>query len=182
MVFGQRESRIESAAGGRNPEAAGGIAGRAAEPHQGQTAARLFRSRKCRRADLLVSAGDFNFVVEWKASGQASAVAMAVRSIRRFAEKSAGNSSRLVAVPYMGEVGQRLCEEAEVCWLDLSGNAHLVRARFAGEHRGQAKPIQAPWPSPQCVRAKKRADRAMAVNRTRAHVQPAGIGQGERFG
>jgi hypothetical protein len=31
----------------------------------------------------------------------------------------------LVAVPYMGEVGQRLCEEAEVCWLDLSGNAHL---------------------------------------------------------
>ena len=29
-------------------------------------------------------------------------------------------------VPYMGEVGQRLCEEAKVCWLDLSGNAHFA--------------------------------------------------------
>ena len=74
--------------------------------------------------DLVVSAGDFNFVVECKAKGEAAAVTMAARSSRAFA----GRSKRipLVAVPYMGEVGRRLCEEAEVCWLDLSGNAHLV--------------------------------------------------------
>ena len=77
------------------------------------------------RADLLVSAGNFNFAVEWKASGQASAVAMAIRSIRRFVEKSRRKFIPLVAVPFIGEVGQKMCEEAQVCWLDLSGNAHL---------------------------------------------------------
>ena len=31
----------------------------------------------------------------------------------------------LLAVPYMGETGQRLCEELGVAWLDLSGNARI---------------------------------------------------------
>ncbi len=31
----------------------------------------------------------------------------------------------LLVVPYMGEVGDRLCREAGVAWLDLSGNAHI---------------------------------------------------------
>jgi DNA-binding MarR family transcriptional regulator len=78
------------------------------------------------RADLLVAAGSFSFVVEWKASGQASAVAMAIRSICRFVEKSRTKFIPLVAAPFVGEVGRKMCEEAEVCWLDLSGNAHLV--------------------------------------------------------
>jgi hypothetical protein len=77
------------------------------------------------RADLLVSAGGFKFAVECKVGGDAAAVGMAVRSIRRFAERSRERVIPLVAVPYMGSVGQRLCEEAAVCWLDLSGNAHL---------------------------------------------------------
>ncbi|MCC6157884.1 MAG: MarR family transcriptional regulator [Deltaproteobacteria bacterium] len=34
----------------------------------------------------------------------------------------------LVAVPYMGEVGRRLCENADIGWIDLSGNA-LIRAK-----------------------------------------------------
>src|SRR5438445_2716943 len=76
--------------------------------------------------DLLVSVGDFNFVVECKATGQAASVVMAVRSVRKFADQLKKNTIPLVAVPYMGEVGQRMCEEAKVCWLDLSGNAHLV--------------------------------------------------------
>jgi Holliday junction resolvase len=76
--------------------------------------------------DLLVSAGNFHFIVECKTKGEAAPVAMAARSAREFAEQSKRKSIPLVAVPYMGEVGRRLCEEAEVCWLDLSGNAHLV--------------------------------------------------------
>jgi hypothetical protein len=76
-------------------------------------------------ADLLVSAGGFKFAVECKVSSDAAAVGMAVRSIRRFAEQSREKVIPLVAVPYMGSVGQRLCDEAAVCWLDLSGNAHL---------------------------------------------------------
>jgi len=75
--------------------------------------------------DLLVSAGSLKFALECKVGGDAAAVGMAVRSVRRFAEQSRERVIPLVAVPYMGQVGQRLCEEAAVCWLDLSGNAHL---------------------------------------------------------
>ena len=78
------------------------------------------------RANLLVLAGGFKCAVAWKASGSAAAVAMAVRSVRRFVEKSREKLIPLVATPYIGEVGQRLCQEAGVGWLDLSGNAHLV--------------------------------------------------------
>jgi hypothetical protein len=78
------------------------------------------------RADLAVSGGGLKFAVEWKASGSAAAVAMAIRTVHRFVEKSREKFIPLVAAPYLGEVGQKLCEEAEVCWLDLAGNAHLV--------------------------------------------------------
>ena len=78
------------------------------------------------RADLLVSVSGFKFAVQWKASGGAAAVAMAVRAVRRFVEKSREKLIPLVAAPFIGEVGQRLCAEAGVGWLDLSGNAHLV--------------------------------------------------------
>ena len=74
--------------------------------------------------DMLVAVGDFNFVVECKLSGTAAAVGMAVRAVKEFAGRR--KNVPLVAVPFMGDVGKRLCEEAEVCWLDLSGNAHLV--------------------------------------------------------
>ena len=76
--------------------------------------------------DLVVAVGDFNFVVECKAKGEAAAVAMAARSAKEFAGRLKKKSIPLVAVSYMGDVGKRLCEEAKVCWLDLSGNAHLV--------------------------------------------------------
>ena len=78
------------------------------------------------QADLLVSVGNLSFVVECKTSSQAASVALAARSVKGFVEQFKKRSVPLVAVPYMGEVGRRLCEEAEVGWLDLSGNAHLV--------------------------------------------------------
>jgi len=76
--------------------------------------------------DMLVSAGKLLFAVECKTSGQAASIAMAVRSAREFVEQWGKKSIPLIAVPYMGEVGRRLSEEAGVGWLDLSGNAHLV--------------------------------------------------------
>ena len=108
------------------------------------------------RADLLVSAGSFHFAVEWKASGQASAVAMAVRSIRRFVEKSRKKRIPLVAAPFIGEVGQKLCEEAEVCWMDLSGNAHLVGAGLRVNIEGKPNQFKRPG-RPRSVFAPKSA-------------------------
>jgi DNA-binding MarR family transcriptional regulator len=103
--------------------------------------------------DMLVSAGKLLFAVECKASGQAASVTMAVRSAREFAEQLGKKSIPLIAVPYMGEVGRRLSEEAGVCWLDLSGNAHLVwaglRVNIEGKpnqfkRRGRPRTVFAP--------------------------------------
>ena len=80
---------------------------------------------KTARVDLLISAGNSTFVVECKTIGAASSVAMAVRSVKEFAERIKKKNIPLVAVPYMGEVGRKICDEAGVSWLDLSGNAHL---------------------------------------------------------
>jgi hypothetical protein len=108
------------------------------------------------RADLAVSAGGFKFAVEWKASGSAAAVAMAIRTVRRFVEKSREKFIPLVAAPYLGEVGQRLCEEAEMCWLDLSGNAHLVAPGLRVNIQGKPNEFKRPG-RPRSVFAPKSA-------------------------
>ena len=108
------------------------------------------------QADLLVTVENFNFVVEWKTTGQAAAVAMAARSARLFAEQWKKKSIPVVAVPYMGEVGQRLCEEAEVCWLDLSGNAHLVAPGLRVTIEGKPNQFKRPG-RPRSVFAPKSA-------------------------
>jgi len=77
------------------------------------------------RPDLLVLSDNFKFAVAWKSSGQAAAITMAIHSVRRFVGNSCENFIPVVAAPFIGEVGQRLCEEEAVCWMDLSGNAHL---------------------------------------------------------
>jgi hypothetical protein len=119
---------------------------------QRQTAGR----RKSEGADMLVAAGGFNFVVEWKTSGQAAAVAMAARAVQQFAAQSKKKSIPLVAVPYMGEVGGRLCEEADVCWLDLSGNAHLVAPGLRVTIEGKPNQFKRPG-RPRSVFAPKSA-------------------------
>lgn len=78
------------------------------------------------KADFLVGVADFLFVVECKQRGDAATVSQAIRSVT-IAAKSQHKKGviPLVVVPFMGEVGQRLCHEANVAWLDLSGNASL---------------------------------------------------------
>src|SRR5206468_12964609 len=83
------------------------------------------RGEKPGDVELIAYIGDAIFVVEFKTQGDAASTAMAARRTRQFAEQLKMKATPLVAVPYMGEVGQRLCDEAGVCWLDLSGNAHL---------------------------------------------------------
>jgi DNA-binding MarR family transcriptional regulator len=75
--------------------------------------------------DMVAHAGDFIFVVQCKTKGEAASTAMAANQAKKFAAHFKKKSIPLVAVPYMGEVGRRVCEEAQVSWLDLSGNAHL---------------------------------------------------------
>jgi hypothetical protein len=76
-------------------------------------------------ADLVIAAG-WTFVIEVKGSVSAAHVAAAARQVREYAARLRTRSVPLVAVPFMGEVGRKACEEAGVGWLDLSGNAHIV--------------------------------------------------------
>lgn len=70
-------------------------------------------------------AGSSTFLIEWARSGKTGPVSLAAGRVRAAADRADG-AIPLVAAPYMGEVGRRLCDEAGVAWLDLSGNAHIV--------------------------------------------------------
>lgn len=77
-------------------------------------------------ADAIVGVAGYKFVIEWKTSGAAAMISMAVRTVKEFSKNSPEKLIPVVAAPYIGEVGKKLCREGNVCWLDLSGNAHLV--------------------------------------------------------
>lgn len=78
--------------------------------------------------DLLLQASDIVFAVEWKPVGDAANVGRAVRQLGAVKSERARPSMPvipLLAVPYMGETGRRLCAEAGLSWIDLSGNAWI---------------------------------------------------------
>ncbi len=89
------------------------------------------------RPDIVVFWGDKVMVIECKASAQADSVSMAAMQAKASASAVSTEAIPVVVVPYMGEVGQRLCEKAGVSWLDLSGNARIVapglRVRIEGK-------------------------------------------------
>lgn len=76
--------------------------------------------------DAVAHVGPHTFAIEWKGSGSAAAVAMAAARVRREVTGRGKTILPMVAVPYMGPVGQQQCEEARVGWMDLSGNARIV--------------------------------------------------------
>jgi Crp-like helix-turn-helix protein/transcriptional regulator with AbiEi antitoxin domain of type IV toxin-antitoxin system len=85
------------------------------------------RSPGIGRLDAIFRAGPRTFLVECKGSGNAAPVTLAVRALESARKQPRWSAAvPLVVVPHMGDVGRRLCEEAQVSWLDLSGNAHIV--------------------------------------------------------
>lgn len=76
--------------------------------------------------DLIQKTGNWTFVFEYKSSGTTPAVANAVERLNNSIEKIAEDAIPVVAVPFMGEMGRKLCDEKNVSWLDLSGNAHIT--------------------------------------------------------
>ena len=74
-------------------------------------------------SDAVMRTGPYTFLVEWKGSGRATAVAQAIEQL--LGSRREINGIPLVAVPFMGEIGRKRCSEDEVAWLDLSGNARI---------------------------------------------------------
>ncbi|HVA51710.1 MAG TPA: winged helix-turn-helix transcriptional regulator [Pirellulales bacterium] len=81
-----------------------------------------------RRPDLVVSTPGRYFVAGYKNVASAGPLAGAIRHLSEQAKAVHRKKSAvpLMVVPFMGPVGERLCEEAGVSWLDLSGNAKIV--------------------------------------------------------
>ena len=76
--------------------------------------------------DFELSAGGRVFLVDFKRSTSAAAVAAAARRLRDEAVQRSLDMVPVLAVPYMGDVGRRVCQETGVSWIDLSGNASIV--------------------------------------------------------
>jgi hypothetical protein len=78
----------------------------------------------------------------------------------------------VLVVPYMGEIGRRICGEAGVCWLDLSGNAHLVAPGLRAHVEGKPNKFKRPG-RPRSVFAPKssRIARWLLIHRQRSFTQ-----------
>jgi hypothetical protein len=90
----------------------------------GATPPRFSRPSRDVPADLVVAYGRHRMLVEFKNTASSAAVGAAVEQVTG-ATRREGNAVPVVAVPYMGELGKRLCAEAHVSWFDLSGNADI---------------------------------------------------------
>jgi hypothetical protein len=67
----------------------------------------------------------------------ADALAVAESLPEWFDEDARRRAIPIVAVPFMGEVGRRACEEAGVGWIDLSGNARIIAEKLRVLREGQ---------------------------------------------
>jgi hypothetical protein len=69
--------------------------------------------------------GNYEFVVEIKAGSNSAQVSSAIQTLKKNRIQSRSPLIPLVAVPFMGDVGRKLCEDSGVSWADLSGNADI---------------------------------------------------------
>jgi len=74
---------------------------------------------------FVISAGEHTFLVEPRSSSARAPLMLAVIRLRERRQDKEKDVIPLVVVPYMGETGRHFCEEHEIAWLDLSGNARI---------------------------------------------------------
>ncbi len=77
--------------------------------------------------DAVVALGPATFAMSWVPSGTVAAVARTIDRLRSRTTPADMTAVPLIVVPFMGEAGTRLCRGAGVDWLDLSGNARVIR-------------------------------------------------------
>jgi hypothetical protein len=83
------------------------------------------RHGKNAELDFIIQAGENTFLVDFRSSSARAPLILALVRLRERRGDIKKDVIPLLVVPYMGEMGRRLCEEHETAWLDLSGNAHI---------------------------------------------------------
>ena len=86
------------------------------------------KARGATAPEVVLRAGKYTFLVEFKSSGAKAPLQLALVQIEEERKALGQNVIPLLVVPYMGETGRQICDEHEVAWLDLSGNAHVKAA------------------------------------------------------
>ena len=76
--------------------------------------------------DAVLSSRGHSFVLEWRRSGALGPVVDAIHQLKSTQSSFSQNVTPILAVPYMGEAAQKRCAQAELPWLDLSGNARII--------------------------------------------------------
>lgn len=98
---------------------------------------RTYQDRQATAADAVIEIAGVTFVIEYKSAGFMAPISAAIEQVRMHASSMGPHAIPLVAVPFMGPLGRRRCEDAEVGWLDLSGNARIVAPGFRVLVEGQ---------------------------------------------
>lgn len=76
-------------------------------------------------ADAVIEVGEHLFAMKFVSASSSAQIHHAIEMLRGACSKSLSGSVPLIVVPYMGEVGDKLCREYDVSWLDFSGNAGI---------------------------------------------------------
>ena len=79
-----------------------------------------------RQWDAVLAARGHSFALQWKRSGSLGHVVAAIRQMEEAKRCFPPEVIPLLAVPYMGDAAQQRCAQADLPWLDLSGNARII--------------------------------------------------------
>jgi hypothetical protein len=88
-------------------------------------------------ADGIFEIEGHRFVLEAKSASDAASIDRAIRHLQAYLRDHRAKAIGIVAVPYMGEVGRRMCQEAGLGWVDLAGNAYLKAPGLRVDIRGR---------------------------------------------
>jgi hypothetical protein len=77
--------------------------------------------------DFEISSPKHRFAGEYKTNATTVSITSAVNDLTPIVDGDS-KTTPLIIVPFMGNVGRRICEESQISWLDLSGNAKIVAA------------------------------------------------------
>jgi hypothetical protein len=80
--------------------------------------------------DFLVKAPGYHFLVECKSTAARAPLLMALRQISEIKDSFKKDAIPLIVVPYMGKSGMDFCQDHDLSWIDLSGNAHIKAPRL----------------------------------------------------
>ena len=76
--------------------------------------------------DAVIESGSYVFLIESKSSSSLGQVVPAIDFLKKAVRTSSKSYIALMVVPYMSRSGREYCEQSDVAWLDLSGNAKIV--------------------------------------------------------